>query len=264
MTCTRKIAGLSLLAGGLAAGFGASAQAQGFSFDPNAIIVSESTFVPNTGEASALVPGSPIIVAESPEPGTTGNATAGDANLSVFTNSSVDGNFGITAPLTLIQINPTTGTQVAPSLTLPTSQIVTSFSSKSEGSIYLSQNGQSLTIAGYDVADGRAPVGALDVSNASTSAANGNTSGSGNANGIVNRTVARVSSNGTVATTNFNAYSGNNPRGAILYNGTYYTVGNANAGNTGVEALTPGNSATQTTTTNNSTQIGNYSVTQQG
>ena len=265
MTCTRRIAGLSLLAGGLAAGFGTSAQAsQPFSFDPNAIIVSESTFVPNTGEANALAVGSPIIVAGTPAPGTTGNATAGDANLGVFTNSSVDGNFGITAPLTLVQINPTTGARVAPSLTLNTSQIVTSFSSKSEGSIYLSQNGQSLTIAGYDVADGRSTVGALDVSNASTSAANGNPSGSGNANGVANRTVAQISSNGTVTTTDFNAYSGNNPRGAVLYNGTYYTVGNGNAGNTGVEALTPGNSATLTTTPNNSTQIGTYNVTQQG
>jgi hypothetical protein len=258
------IAGLWLAAGGIAAGFGTSARAQGFSFDPNALIVSETTFVPSFGEANALTVGSPIIVAGSPETGTTGNAVAGDANLSVFTNSSVDGNFGITAPLTLVQINPETGALVATSLTLPTSQIVTSFSSKSEGSIYLSQNGQSLTIAGYNVADGRNPVGALDVSNASTSAANGNPSGSGNANGIANRTVAQIGSDGTVTTTNFNAYSGNNPRGAILSNGTYYTVGNANAGNTGVEALTPGNSATQTTAANNSTQIGQYNVTQQG
>nr|WP_294524245.1 PEP-CTERM sorting domain-containing protein [uncultured Rhodopila sp.] len=264
MTRTSKIASLSLLAGGIAAGFGTSAYASDFSFDPNAIIVSESTFVPNVGEANALTVGSPIIVDGTAEAGTTGNATATDANLSVFTNSSVDGNFGITAPLTLIQINPTTGAQVAPSLTLPPSQIVTSFSSKSEGSIYLSQNGQSLTVAGYNVSDGRNAVGALDVSNASTSAANGNPSGSGNSNGIANRTVAQIATDGTVSTTNFNAYSGNNPRGAILANGTYYTVGNGNAGNTGVEALTPGNSATQTTTANNSTQIGNYSVTQQG
>jgi hypothetical protein len=265
MTRTRVIASASLLAGGIAAGFGTSAQAgQPFSFDPNAIVVSESTFVPNYGEANALTAGSQIVVAGSPAAGATGNAVAGDANLSVFTNSSVDGNFGITAPLSLVQVSPTTGAQIGPSLTLDTSQIVTSFPSKSEGSIYLTQNGQGLTIAGYNVADGRNPVGALDVSNASTSAANGNPSGSGNANGIANRTVAQISTNGTVTTTNFNAYSGNNPRGAILYNGTYYTVGNANAGNTGVEALTPGNSATQTTTANNSTQIGSYSVTQQG
>lgn len=81
---------------------------------------------------------------------------------------------------------------------------------------------------------------------------------------MVNRTVAQISTTGSVQTTDFNAYSGNNPRAAILANGTYYTVGNANAGNTGVEALTPGNSATLSTTANNSTQIGQYNVTQQG
>jgi hypothetical protein len=264
MPSTFKIASLSVLAGGLAAGFGASARAQSFSFDPNAIVVSESTFMPNTGEANALTVGSPISVAGSAETGTTGNAIATDANLSVFTNSHVDGNFGITSPLTLLQINPTTGALVGLSLTLPTSQIVTSFSSKSEGSIYLSQNSQSLTVAGYNVSDGRAAVGALDVSNASTSAANGNPAGSGNANGIANRTVAQIGTDGTVTSTSFNAYSGNNPRGAILANGTYYTVGNGNAGNTGVEALTPGNSATPTTTANNSTQIGQFTIAQAG
>jgi hypothetical protein len=253
---------LPLLAGSLLVGF--SLPAHAYYFNPADIVVSESTFVPNTGEAASLAVGSPVIVAGSPEPGTTGNAVATDANLSVFTNSSVDGNFGITSPLSLVQINPATFTQDGPALVLPTSQIVTSFSSKSEGSIYLYQNGQSLTIAGYHVADGRNPVGALDVSNASTSAANGNPSGSGNSNGIVNRTVAQIGSNGTVSTTDFNAYSGNNPRGAILANGTYYTVGNANAGNTGVEALAVGNSATLATTANNSTQIGQYSITQQG
>ncbi len=70
-----------------------------------------------------------------------------------------------------------------------------------------------------------------------------------------------------MTTTAFNAHSGNNPHGAILYNGTYYTVGAANAGNTGVEALKPGNGAAWVngqTQPNNSTRIGSYSVTQNG
>jgi hypothetical protein len=259
------VARLSLLAGGAIASFVPAAHA--YYFNPADLVISESTFVPNTGEAASLSVGSPIIVAGTPETGTTGNAVAQDTNLSVFTNVSPDANFGITSPLSLLQINTSTFVQDGPVLQLPTAQIVTSFSSKSEGSIYLSQNGQSLTIAGYNVADGRNPVGALDVSNASTTAAGSNPSGSGNANGTANRTVAQIDVSGNVATTNFNAFSGNNPRGAILYNNTFYIVGNANAGNTGVEALTPGNSAPWVngqTQPNNAIQIGQYSITQQG
>jgi len=258
----RTIEMLPLLAG-MVGSFALPAHA--YYFNPSDIVVSESTFVPNTGEAAALTVGSPIIVAGTPATGTTGSAVANDANLGVFTNSSVDGNFGITAPLSLVQINPTTNTQDGPALQLPTSAIVTSFSSKSEGSLFLSQDGSSLTIAGYNVADGRNPVGALDVSNASTTAASGVSSS--NANGIANRAVAQISANGSVSTTTFNAYSGNNPRGAVLYNGKYYTVGNGNAGNTGVEALTPGNNAPYVSTANqpnNSTQIGQYNITQNG
>ena len=262
MRPNRAIEILPLLAG-MAGSFALPAHA--YNFNPSDIVVSESIFVPNTGEAAGLTVGSPIIVAGSPATGATGTAVATDANLGVFTNSSVDGNFGITSPLILVQINPTTDTQDGPALQLPTSLIVTSFPSKSEGSLYLSQDGSSLTIAGYNVADGRNPVGALDVSNASTTAASGVSSS--NANGIANRAVAQISASGSVSTTTFNAYSGNNPRGAILNNGTYYAVGNGNAGNTWVEALTPGNNAPYVSASNqpnNSTQIGQYNVTQNG
>jgi hypothetical protein len=102
---------------------------------PSDLIISAATFVPNTGEAAGLTPGQPITVDGSPEPanppgGPIAVAIAADTNLGVFTNSSVDSNFGITAPLTLLSVNPTTGA-VDQSLTLPASQIVTSFSSKS-------------------------------------------------------------------------------------------------------------------------------------
>jgi PEP-CTERM motif len=254
-----KAAKLSLMSGVALASL--SVQAHAFLMIPGDIIISESTFVPNTGEAASLTVGSPISVAGAPAAGATGNAVATDSNLSVFQNSTVDANFGIGAPLSLVQINPATMAQDG-TLQLPVSQIVTSFPSKSEGSLYLTQNGAGITVAGYAVQDGRAPVGALDISNASTSATSG--ASSSNANGVVNRTAAVVNFNGAVSTTNFNAYSGNNTRGAILYNNTFYTVGNGNAGNTGVEAFTPGNSATLTTTASNATQIGSYSITQNG
>jgi hypothetical protein len=259
---------VSLLALAVAAGFAQPARA--YYFNPSDLVVSESTFQFNTGEAAAITPGQPIsypLVGGGPSVpavGTTGNAVAGDSTLAVFNNSSVDGNFGITSPLSLLQINPTTGTQDGAALNLDPNQIVTSFPSKSEGSLYVSQNGQSLTVMGYDVAaSGRNPVGAVDVSNSSTSVTTqAQATAAGNANGANNRTVAQIGVTGTVTTTDMTAYSGNNGRGAILYNGMYYTVGNGNVGGTGVEALTPGNSATQSTTTPNSTQIGQFAISQ--
>jgi hypothetical protein len=270
MTLASKFTRLSLMTGVAAIALGAPAHA--YYFNPADLVVSESTFVPSTGEANSLAVGSPISYpvtgggASVAAVATTGNVKATDANLGVFTNSAVDGNFGVTAPLSLVQINTTTNTQDGAALVLPTSQIVTSFPSKSEGSLALTQNGQALTVAGYDVAaSGRNPIGALDVSNASTSSTTtAQATAAGNSNGTINRTVAQINASGAVATTDVNAYSGNNARAAVEYNGTYYLVGNGNVGGTGVEALTPGNSATQTTTTPNSTQIGAYNITQNG
>ena len=95
------------------------------------LVISSSTYVPNTGEQASLTVGSPILV-----DGTSvgANAVATAANLSVFTNSKPDGNFGITAPLTLSivpsNIGGTSAAAVAGSgFQLPTNQIVTSFPS---------------------------------------------------------------------------------------------------------------------------------------
>jgi hypothetical protein len=230
------------------------------------LIISSSTFQPNVGQAASLTAGQNFSVGGV----LIGKALAGDGNLGVFTNSKPDGNFGITSPLTLTSQNPITRA-VDGTLQLTPGQIVTSFSSKSEGSLYLSQNGQSVTIVGYDVT-GTNPVGALDVSNSSTTAntvAAGVTAG--NSAITDNRVIAQIgldaARGGTspVQTTTFNAYSGNNGRGAILYNGTYYAVGNGNLGNTGVEAVTPGhNAGTTVTSPPNATQIGAYNITQNG
>jgi uncharacterized protein YegP (UPF0339 family) len=230
------------------------------------LIVSSSTFTFNVGQAAALAAGQNFSVGGV----VIGKAIAGDGNLGVFTNSSVDGNFGITSALTLTSQNLATHATDG-TLRLNTNQIVTSFSSKSEGSLYLSQDGKAVTIVGYDVT-GTNAVGALDVSNSSTTAntvAAGVTAG--NSPITDNRVIAQIGLNASsgatssVKTTTFNAYSGNNGRGAILYNGTYYAVGNGNLGNTGVEAITPGsNAGTTVTSPANSTQIGAYNITQNG
>ena len=232
------------------------------------LVFSTSTFAPNTGEAAGLTPGSQItvdgtgIVTSTSAPVL---ATAADGNLGVFTNSKADANFGITSALSLNSADPATGV-VAQTFQLPTSQIVTSFPSKSEGGLSVSQNGQSLTVAGYHVTTDAftpGPVGALDVSNASTTAFPDSASlAAGNSPRIDNRTIAQITAAGSVTTTDLTAYSGNNPRNAILYNGSYYTVGNGNLGNTGVEQLIPGTPVVGSAS--NSTQIGQYNITQNG
>ena len=97
----------------------------------------------------------------------TGTAVATGANLNVFTNSSVDSSFGVTSAINITQYAPN-GTSNY-SLALPAAArnqaggIVTSFPSKSELGLTLSQDRHSFSFMGY-----AAPVGALDVSNTAT------------------------------------------------------------------------------------------------
>jgi hypothetical protein len=217
-------------------------------FIPGDVVISSSTYQ-DVGEVAGLQVGHPIIVNGTQAASA---AVADGSTVNVFTNSSVDNNFGVTSPLTLLQVNPNTLVS-GPSITLPVSQIVTSFSSKSEGSLELSTDGRDLTIMGYHVTDGANPVGALDVSNS-------NTVGGANAGGARsdNRTVAQINFKGNRITTDTNAYSGDNSRAAILSGSQYYAVGNAGAGKTGVEEFAPGSAATS------SQQVGQFNVTQYG
>ena len=88
----------------------------------------------------------------------------------VFNNDSVDGSFGVTSPLVLDQL--TSWGAFVNALELPNSsqtwathgdQIVTSFSSKSEGALNLSTDGRYVTFVDYE-----APVGTVGVSNSNT------------------------------------------------------------------------------------------------
>ena len=174
----------------------------------------------------------------------------------VFNNDAIDGSFGVTSPIFLDQITPT-GTTVN-SFEVPTSMIVTSFSSKSELALNLSTDGSVITFMGYV-----APPNTLDVSNSNTPGVYDPTNPSG---GSYYRGIAQVGANGAIQVTPTNAYNGNNGRAAILANGQYYTVGNANNGtttpanivsSTGVEIATPGQAATTVPT-----EVGNFSIAQ--
>jgi len=140
----------------------------------------------------------------------------------VFNNDKVDGSFGITSPVVLDELTP--WGQVFNRIAVPTRDLVTSFSSKSELALNLSTNGQDVTFMGY-----RAPVGALDVSNSNTP---GVIDPTNPVTGAYYREVADLGRGGFDSFTLTNAYSGNNGRAAILNNAAnaFYTAGNAGNG----------------------------------
>ena len=144
-------------------------------------------------------------------------------------------------------------------LPIPSDQIVTSFSSKSELALNLSLDKKSITFVGYrgDSTNPTQP-NEFDVSNSNTPGVIDAT------NPVVSqyyRAVAEVDADGHIQYTDGNAYSGNNGRAAIKGDSVYYMTGNDNNGNlsssqlmttvpgvellgsTGVELLYPGQTA---------------------
>ncbi len=166
--------------------------------------------------------------------GCSGPATSNGTFPFVFNNALVDGSFGITSRLYLDEIDLNgnlIGTFELPNSLQPgvgpnSDQLVTSFSSKSEGALNLSLDHQYLTFIDYV-----APVNAVDVSNSSTPGAPDLTNPVGPS---YYRAAARLDKFGNFSFTKTNAYSGNNGRAAILNNtdGNYvfYTAGNAGNG----------------------------------
>ena len=65
----------------------------------------------------------------------------------IFNNDTVDGSFGVTSPIFLDQLRPD-GVLVN-SLAIDPTQIVTSFSSKSEMALNLADDSESITFVGY-------------------------------------------------------------------------------------------------------------------
>jgi hypothetical protein len=172
----------------------------------------------------------------------------------VFANNTVDGSFGVTSPIFLDQITP--HGELVNTLPIDPTEIVTSFSSKSELALNLSDDRRSMTFVGYRGGAGfPTSPNVLDVSNSNTPGV------VDPSNPVVSqyyRSVAEVDEHGHVAITEGNAYSGNNGRAAIKAGGVYYLTGNDNNGglskkqlpittvgtnlirSTGVELLDPG------------------------
>ncbi len=193
----------------------------------------------------------------------------------VFNNDGPDGSFGVTSPIYLDNIT-TDGKQIG-SLAVPTDMIVTSYSSKSELALNLSDDGKSITFVGYRGGPGfiTGP-NQLDVSNSNTPGVIDPT------NPVTSqyyRSVAEVDADGHIQITEGNAYSGNNGRAGAKANSLYYLTGNDNNGglsspqllatqvgvnlitSTGAELLVPGQAPPVPPGIN---KIGDFEITQAG
>jgi len=182
----------------------------------------------------------------------------------VWNNSASDGSFGITSPIFLDDITPQG--RLLGTLPIPSHQIVTSFSSKSELALNLSVDGKSLTFMGYVGGPGCPAItyvngvgtqgntpgpisptapNLIDVSASSTPGICDPTNSvisSFVSNPVVPtayyRAVAEVDADGHISITPGNAYSGDNGRAVKTGgNGLYYMAGNDNSGNLGKKQL---------------------------
>jgi len=179
-------------------------------------------------------------------------------NHNVWNNASTDGNFGVSSPIVLWDLS-REGIELGV-LHVPSDQIVTSFSSKSELALNRSADGRRLTFMGYRGGPGcpkltldpttnvltqgtnvgpwspTAP-NLLDVSASSTpglcdptNPAVASYAGATNPTAYY-RSVAEVNAWGNIFYTDGDAYSGDNSRAAMKGgNGLYYSAGNDNNG----------------------------------
>jgi hypothetical protein len=162
----------------------------------------------------------------------------------VWNNANTDGSFGVTSPIFLDNI--TREGELLGTLPIPSDQMVTSFSSKSELALNRSIDGRSITFMAYrgGVGCGGTEVSPtapslLDVSASNTPGVCDPTNpviSTFLSNPVVPtayyRAVAEVDADGHVSYTDGNAYSGDNGRAAIRgANDLYYMVGNDNSGN---------------------------------
>ncbi len=131
---------------------------------PDTLVISSSTYDRSHGAVASLTVGMPL-----PNTATaTIPAIAGNDYVNVWNNAAVDGSFGVTSAIELMEVEPRSG-RVFHRLAVPPDEVATSFSSKSELSLHITKDvdGAHLVFVGYAGAD----VGALDVSNSDAVAA---------------------------------------------------------------------------------------------
>jgi hypothetical protein len=215
--------------GGACTGETTTVQVTCDAFAPSSLIISSTSYVNTTGAIASLTPGVTLL-ANKADAGVL--ATTPNDLVNVWLNEKVDGSFGVTSPITLTDINPSS-LQVINTINVPSSQVVTSFPSKSELGLHYvvdSSGAAHLVFVGY----AGAGVGALDVSNSDAvpgqDPSNPVTFAFGSSYAFA-RTIVNMDSQANFTYTPTVAYGGNNGRSALLgSNGLYYAVGNANNG----------------------------------
>ena len=187
-------------------------------FVPGSVVIADTTY-PAAGDP-ALTVGQPL-----PEGG---NAIADGKYPEAFNNDSVDGSFAVSTPLDLQDVDPF-GNQLL-QVKVPADQVTTSFSSKSEGAINFSTDGQDLSFLGYNAAPNT-----LDASNSNTPLVPDSTNP--DHAGPFNRVAADLGGDGSWSFTDSNAFSGDNGRAVLLNNhlGVFYAAGNSNNGDSTTE-----------------------------
>jgi hypothetical protein len=142
----------------------------------------------------------------------------------IFNNDGPDGSFAVQTPIDLWDVS-FDGRRLG-TVHVPTNEMTTSFSSKSELAINLSTNGHDVSFSGYD-----ASVGTFDASNS-------NTPGTIDASnpdlaGPFYRTVGDLNADGRWTFTDTNSYSGDNERADLLdsADNSFFAAGNSNNGN---------------------------------
>ncbi len=231
----------------------------GFGLIPGNLLVSGSTYENDPN----LVAGQTVL----PPGCVSGCATAiadGTSYPQVFNNDTVDGSFGITSPIFLDEIS--TQGHLFTRINVPTSDVVTSFSSKSELALNLSSDGQNVVFMGY-----AAQPDTVDVSNSNTP---GVIDPTNPVPGAYYRAVATIDRTGNYTVTETNAYSGNNGRAAVEANGLFYTAGNAGNGSNpqpdgvilgaGAQIITPSTQPESEQNPGTPTPVGSFSITELG
>jgi len=227
---------------------------------PGALLVSESRYIndPNIVAGKTQLP-----------PGCTGsNCVTANANGNypyVFNNAEVDGSFGVTSPIYLQEMTPS-GIPLG-TIAVPSSELVTSFSSKSELALNLSPDGKTLSFMGYV-----AKPDTVDVSNANTP---GVIDPTNPVPGAYYRAAAELTADGHLSFTETNAYSGDNGRAAITADvdgqQLIYASGNAGNGSTpqpngvilgaGAQLIKPSNLPESAQDPGTPTPVGSFNVT---
>jgi hypothetical protein len=156
-----------------------------------------------------------------------GALAVGDGNFAnAFKNETPDPSFGVTTGI-VIDRRALDGSIIASFAPAPGIALATSFSSKSELGLNVSQDGKYVTFMGY-----ASPLNALDASNSNTAYftdPSNPVTNPANPSPTVARAIGTFDlATGAITSTPVDAYSGNNGRGAVLANnGNFYLAGNA-------------------------------------